>query len=247
MIDIGPWRFTNDDARRTLEVLDEVVNHAAWQRPEGIFEAAMATARQIQRHDHEPLEHRLRGGWHLMSGLRDVLAHHALLPSAQPGEVVGLFVSNGGVPKHTVAQTTVTHAGVVGDRQATRRHHGRPWQALCLWSSEVVAHLRSQGHPITPGAAGENVSLNGFDWSDIRPGVRLRLGEVLCEVSTYSIPCTKNAQWFTDGRFSTIHHAQGPVSRVYATVLEPGSIVLGDVATVEPRMPGTLRHTPGLS
>ena len=34
-----------------------------------------------------------------------------------------------------------------------------------------------------------------------------------------------------------MHHERGPVSRVYATVLEPGVITTGDPAILEPRSP----------
>jgi MOSC domain-containing protein YiiM len=123
---------------------------------------------------------------------------------------------------------------VVGDRQADRRDHGRPFQALCLWSTEVTDELRADGHPIAPGLAGENVSLTGLPWPRVRPGARLRLGDVLAEVSSYAVPCSKNARWFTGGRFDVIHHDKGPYSRVYATVLEPGRITEGDPVLLEP-------------
>jgi hypothetical protein len=57
---------------------------------------------------------------------------------------------------------------------------------------------------------------------------------VLCVVSAYAIPCTHNRAWFIDGDFELMHHDRGPVSRVYATVLEPGSIATGESAVLEP-------------
>jgi MOSC domain-containing protein YiiM len=69
--------------------------------------------------------------------------------------------SDGGVPKHSTDHVTVGFRGVDGDRQATRAHHGSPWQALCLWSREVIDALVAEGHPIAPGAAGENVTIAG--------------------------------------------------------------------------------------
>ncbi len=55
------------------------------------------------------------------------------------------------------------------------------------------------------------------------------------EVSSYSIPCQKNAQWFADGVFDRIHHERHPGwSRLYATVLRPGRIEVGDAVVVEP-------------
>ena len=77
------------------------------------------------------------------------------------GSVHGLFTSGGGVPKLAVDEVVIDLRGVVGDVQKTQRHHGRPWQALCLWSKEKVDLLAAEGHPITYGAAGENVSVTG--------------------------------------------------------------------------------------
>ncbi len=45
---------------------------------------------------------------------------------------------------------------------------------------------------------------------------------------------SRNAQWFVDGKFRVMHHERGPVSRVYATVLQPGVICQGDAAILEP-------------
>lgn len=150
------------------------------------------------------------------------------------GAVAGLFLGDGGVPKRSVERVEVSWSGVRGDRQEDRRNHGRPWQALCLWSGEVVDDLAAQGHPIHPGAAGENVSVRGLPWERVVPGVHLRIGEVLAEVSSYALPCKTNAGWFSDGSFDRIHHRHGPVSRVYATVAEPGAIGVGDVVVLEP-------------
>ncbi len=122
-----------------------------------------------------------------------------------------------------------------GDRQAARQHHGRVWQALCLWSADVIDGLRAEGHPIAPGNAGENVCISGIDWSTLRPGVRIELGDVLAEVSAYADPCTKNAGWFVDGDYGRMGHDRQPgVSRVYASVLRDGVIRPGDTVTVEP-------------
>jgi MOSC domain-containing protein YiiM len=151
------------------------------------------------------------------------------------GTVAQLNVSDGGVPKVPVAEVEVGYRGAADDRQATRRHHGRPWQALCLWSAEVIEDLQAEGHPISPGAAGENVTLAGIDWPSLRPGTQLRVGEVLAELSAWAEPCQKNAQWFVDGDFRRMQHQRHPgSSRVYAWVREPGRIRTGDAVVVEP-------------
>jgi MOSC domain-containing protein YiiM len=156
-------------------------------------------------------------------------------PVQRSGEVHGCFISGGGVPKIPVDELVVSATGAVGDTQKTRKHHGRPWQALCLWSSDVVGDLAKDGHPIKPGFAGENISIAGLDWAEVRPGSQLRIGAVLIETSLYALPCAKNAAWFTNRDFERMHHRRETgVSRIYASVLEPGTIRPGDSVTLNP-------------
>ena len=161
---------------------------------------------------------------------------HALpFGRAQVGCVEQLNASGGGVPKLPVLTGRIDEGGLVGDRQAERRIHGRPYQAVSLWSAEVIDALRAEGHGVYPGAAGENVTLSGVDWAAVRPGVRIRLGEALVEVSAFATPCAKNVRWFVDGAIDRIDHRRNPGwSRAYAWVLRPGDVRPGDPAVVEP-------------
>ena len=84
----------------------------------------------------------------------------------------------------------------------------------------MIDQFHRAGHNIAPGRAEENITISGLPWADVRAGVRLRVGEVLCEVSCYALPCASNKPWFIDGDFRVMHHERGPVSRVYATVLD---------------------------
>ncbi|HZM30495.1 MAG TPA: MOSC domain-containing protein, partial [Acidimicrobiales bacterium] len=156
-------------------------------------------------------------------------------PPRQHGRVAGIHVSNGGVPKMPVESVAVGWRGLAGDRQASRRHHGRIWQAISLWSAEAIAMLVREGHPIFPGAAGENVTVAGIDWGSLRPGTRLQVGEALLEITMPALPCAKNARWFRDGDFNRMHHErQLGVSRLYALVVVPGQVTLSDGILVEP-------------
>lgn len=163
------------------------------------------------------------------------LAAACVPPTHGTGVVVQLNVSDGGVPKKPVDEVQVGGRGIVGDRQASRKHHGRPFQALCLWSAEVIERLAAEGHPIAPGLAGENVTVSGIDWAGLRAGVRLRIGSVVAETSAWSIPCKKNAPWFLKGDFNRMHQDREPgVSRIYTWVVEPGAISVGDEVVIEP-------------
>ncbi|MDX1691769.1 MAG: MOSC domain-containing protein [Acidimicrobiia bacterium] len=170
-------------------------------------------------------------GW---SGIVESLRQAGQVASSGSGSVVQLNRSGGGVPKLPVSEGTVGPRGLEGDAQATRRHHGRPWQALCLWSAEVVDAFAADGHPIAYGSAGENMTIGGLDWSDVQPGVRLRVGSALAEVSAYALPCSTNSRWFLDGDHALMHHERGPVSRVYAWVREPGAVATGDEVSIVP-------------
>ena len=151
---------------------------------------------------------------------------------AYRGVVSGLHASGGGVPKLPIDSATVGWSGVEGDRQGSRVHHGRPWQALCLWSDEVIANFAAQGHPIRPGYAGENITVRGLLWEVARPGAKVTIGSVAATVTAYAIPCSQNEAWFTGGDFELMSHERGPVSRIYARVDRPGTIALGDSLTL---------------
>ena len=99
----------------------------------------------------------------------------------------------------------------------------------------MIAALRADGHPIGAGNAGENITVAGLDWAALRPGVRIDIGPVPMLISAHAVPCSKNAQWFSDRDFNRILHDQHPgSSRLYATPLDSGDVTVGDRVTVEP-------------
>lgn len=171
--------------------------------------------------------------WHGVFDLTASLRSSDAIPTTGRGTVQHVNVSAGGVPKQHVAHTEVGFRGLRGDKQGARTHHGRPWQAVCLWSGEVIDTFALAGHPIGPGSAGENLTLRGIHWNTVRPGVRMRIGTTLLETSAWAIPCRKNSQWFADGDYLRLSHERGPVSRIYATVIEPGAVSVGDTVDIE--------------
>jgi MOSC domain-containing protein YiiM len=146
-----------------------------------------------------------------------------------------ISVSDGGVPKLAVPEGHVTVQGIVGDRQRNRDVHGGPDQAVCLFSLEVIEALQAEGHTIKPGASGENLTIAGLDWSQLKPGDRLSIGEhVRLEIKSYTSPCKYNAQWFVEGDFSRMSQKLHPGwSRLYGSVLTEGIVRPGDPVTVE--------------
>jgi MOSC domain-containing protein YiiM len=209
---------------RTIAGLDAEQWKATVQLDDDVVDTTWVTRHAVHDSSH-----------HLADVARGLHTLGAGAPRSE-GSVAGVFASGGGVPKQPIDEAIVGYRGVEGDRQASREHHGRVWQALCLWSADVIEQLQGDGHPIAFGQAGENVTIRGIDWPSLRPGTRIALGaDVLVEISAYATPCKKNAGWFLDGDFNRMNHDREPgVSRLYASVLRDGVIRSGDAVTVEP-------------
>jgi MOSC domain-containing protein YiiM len=144
--------------------------------------------------------------------------------------IVQISVSSGGVPKRPVPAARVTALGLQRDAQRDREHHGGPDRALCLFSQERIRALQAEGHPITPGSIGENLTIEGMDWSAVTPGSSLRLGsDVIAQVTRYTSPCANITASFRDRDYSRVSQKRHPGdSRVYARVLQEGSLTNGD-------------------
>ena len=244
MFIVGPYEFTREDARNTLLAAPKILTEMSEGR-NGAIDHLLAYVNQLldgttidQLTDSE-ITSVLPTVWAALSGATPTLRALGHIPSPQTGTLVQLNASQGGVPKTAVDGAYIGWKGVDGDRQATRKHHGRPFQALSLWSAEVMETLRSEGHHVVPGSAGENITVSGISWNDVRPGTRMRIGEVLCDISSYAVPCKQLAELFVDRDFNRIHHDRDLENktascRVYATVVERGNVSPGDPITFEP-------------
>jgi MOSC domain-containing protein YiiM len=181
------------------------------------------------------LLHAVHDATHHMMDVGRGLAAIGAGAAPHAGRVDQVNASSGGVPKLPTLGGAVDNGGLEGDRQADTKHHGRPFQALCLWSTEVLDELAALGHSIGPGSAGENITLSGIDWATLRPGTRLRVGSALAELSFPAVPCAKQSRWFSDGDFTRIAYENNPQwVRWYAWVREPGHVSPGDEVLVQP-------------
>ena len=155
------------------------------------------------------------------------------LDAPSRGRIASLQRSKGGVPKLPIDSAQVTREGLEGDWQQNRRHHGGPDRALCLYSLELIQALAAEGHPIVPGAVGENVTIQGVDWRLMQPGADVRLGEVELELTAFAVPCRTISGAFMEGRSVRIGEKLYPGwSRVYARVVKGGFLSVGDEVEV---------------
>ncbi len=150
--------------------------------------------------------------------------------------IVQLNTSPGGVPKLPVAGASVELLGLGGDGHHYHSHGGRN-RAVVLFGLEQIERLRADGHPIAPGAIGENVTTAGLDYRTLRVGDRLRLGaSVVLRLTGYADPCSKIAGAFADGDVSRVLEVKHRgMSRVTACVLTTGELTPGDPIEVLPR------------
>jgi MOSC domain-containing protein YiiM len=93
------------------------------------------------------------------------------------GRIVQINVPSGGVPKRPVPRARVTRSGLEGDAHRDTEHQGGLDRALCLFSVERIEALQAEGHPVEPGALGENLTVAGLDWARAQLDDFLRLGE----------------------------------------------------------------------
>ena len=142
--------------------------------------------------------------------------------------------AKGGVPKYAVPRAEITTEGVAGDKQRDLRYHGGPMRAVSLYSLERIEALRSEGHPISPGSTGENLTVSGLEWERLGSGDRLKVGdEVVVEITKPAAPCKNIAESFADGEFTRISAKLRPGwSRLYARVVVEGTVHAGDTVEV---------------
>ena len=142
------------------------------------------------------------------------------------GVVLGIFISNGGVPKTRVDSIQIEIEGLVGDNQADKKHHGGVMRAVCVLENEILTKLQLEGHPIMPGTTGENLLVEGFNL-DI--GAIFTVGDAELEVVSAAAPCKTIAASFIDGNFNRLSNKKYPKdTRWYCRVLKPGSINIFD-------------------
>lgn len=154
--------------------------------------------------------------------------------SGNKGRIFQINASGGGVPKYALPEARVTALGVIGDVHRNTEVHGGPERAVCLYSLEHILALQADGHPIFPGAVGENLTLAGIDWLEMKPGVQMKLGDaVLVEITRYTMPCNTISGAFLEGDYGRISQTRFPGwSRVYARVLQEGTIGVAQPAVV---------------
>lgn len=133
-----------------------------------------------------------------------------------------------GIFKHELLMPTwLGREGLAGDAQADRRAHGGPEKALHQFPAAHYARL-AESFPVArelllPGSIGENLSVAGWDESNVCIGDRFRLGDAVIEVSQPRSPCWKiDARYGVEGMARWIE--ESGTTGWYFRVIEEGSV-----------------------
>ena len=109
-------------------------------------------------------------------------------------------------------------------------HAGKWHRQVSLLSADKIEAFKARGADVTPGAFGENLVVEGFDFRALPVGTLLRCGAVLLEMTQIGKECHTHC---------AIYHKMGecimPTEGVFARVLEPGTISVGDEMVIEKR------------
>lgn len=130
--------------------------------------------------------------------------------------------------------------GLQGDEQADLSVHGGPDKALYAYPHEHYPHwqtLRREAGlddaPLACGALGENLTLVGLLETEVWVGDRLHFPDCILRVTAPREPCYKlNAALGL--RTADKHMMQTAHCGFYLAVDTPGTLAVGDTATLEP-------------
>lgn len=154
------------------------------------------------------------------------------------GSVVQVSTSRGGVPKYAVPEAFVNPLGLDGDIQAHPEFHGGPRQAVLLISAEDVDALREGGFPVFYGALGENLTIRGIDFRQIRTGQRFRVGDAILEITKVRRPChqldpygpgIQKALFDSAVKKGDVHSPRWGMGGFYASVTKTGLVQPNDI------------------
>ena len=132
----------------------------------------------------------------------------------------------------------LSFAGLEGDLQADKYHHGGADKAVHLYPFDHYARWRGDmpDHPrlAAPGGFGENFSTTGLLEDQVCIGDRFRIGTALIEVSQGRKPCSIQGRFLNWPKLPELMVKERR-SGWYARVIEEGVVAAGDMLTLVDR------------
>ena len=140
------------------------------------------------------------------------------------GKVIAVCVSEQkGIQKKNVGSAQfVEDWGIQGDAHAGKWH-----RQVSLLSYDRVEEFRARGAQVEPGAFGENLLVEGFDFKSLPVGTRLAAGSAVLEVTQIGKECHSDCE---------IRRRTGrcvmPTEGIFARVVRSGTVRPGDTIEV---------------
>ncbi len=143
------------------------------------------------------------------------------------GKVIAVCTSDRkGIQKHNVETAHFSAEwGIDGDAHAGKWH-----RQVSLLSAEKIDAFNKRGANVIPGAFGENLVVDGFDFRALPVGTLLRCGDVLLEITQIGKECHSHCEIY-----KKMGECIMPREGVFSRVLKPGSISVGDEMNIVKR------------
>ena len=143
------------------------------------------------------------------------------------GKVIAVCTSERkGIQKHDVHTAHFSvNWGIDGDAHAGRWH-----RQVSLLSADKIEAFNQRGANVVPGAFGENLVVDGFDFRALPVGTLLRCGDVLLEMTQIGKECHSHCEIY-----KKMGECIMPHEGVFARVITPGTISVGDEMSIEKR------------
>ncbi|MCX7987818.1 MAG: MOSC domain-containing protein [Thermodesulfovibrio sp.] len=137
------------------------------------------------------------------------------------GKVVSLNISQKkGTTKNPVLEVEVIeNYGIKGDAHADSNWH----RQISLLSITSIEKMKDKGFELNFGDFAENVTVEGFEVKDLSVGTKLKIGEVILEISQIGKSCHSKCEIF-----KAVGDCIMPKEGVFAKVLKGGKIKVGD-------------------
>lgn len=141
--------------------------------------------------------------------------------------VLSINISKGGIPKFPVSSIRLTVAGLEGDGHNHAKHN-TPFQAVCIQDLEKLEELSQNGYPLSPGQAGENLTVENLHVNSLPLGTILKFsGGVILEISKVRKPC-----YVMDAIHPKLKEDALGQHGMYARVLKEGILEAGETIHV---------------
>ena len=143
------------------------------------------------------------------------------------GKVIAVCTSDRkGIQKKDVSTAHFSAEwGIDGDAHAGKWH-----RQISLLSADKIEAFNARGANVIPGAFGENLVVEGFDFRALPVGTLLRCNDVLLEMTQIGKECHTHCEIY-----KKMGECIMPHEGVFARVLEPGTISVGDEMVIVPR------------